>query len=399
MAATLESMIQTIDSPDQEHKDRTAAYVKVILETAEMPEEEAAAEETLADLVRIMGAFDTKVMQITSAKPFDDAWKAVREDAAAGYQKDTLHKMAAAKTAIRRQFKKYESGSRKVAVPKFFVKRRSTRPFGLRYRGIVSEDKVLGLESRPRFRDGKEYRLCYKDVEAVLEQAALKDDFTEYICYEICDTVKLFESYGQEYGKFYLELSPDFFRAKKNTAVLKQALKDTGADQSKIGLIVPGALLAKKPKMILAVLLMLKESGVQLVLDEYKAGILTAEELHTYGFLAVIPAYPEKKIAKKTRKKKASATEADAQTETAVQTEAAAPAVPAEGTAYYEDKVKAAWKTELAALKEKGIQIWTGCGEAELLKELADCTADAAFTGDYDTEDVWAKKLSNGLAK
>ncbi len=196
-------------------------------------------------IVAVANALDKILMEEHDETPVSTAVEAMMYDSGSLYDPVIMGLLYDAKYKIDRVFSEYRAQSRAIEPTVKVIKRKSSRPFFLKYRPIIdiNDKKVLATESLMQFKRGRD-EVGFADVEELLRQN--KNIYEVGLCFmlEASDTVRRLKTCGIGGSYLTLRCVPGFFKRRGMATAVINMVVETESDPSALCMIIDPADLA-----------------------------------------------------------------------------------------------------------------------------------------------------------
>lgn len=238
----------------------------------------------MGQIVGLVDEFDKLVMSTVSETPLEDRMDRLKEWAGTRYDPVLIKAFKDSRPKLKRIFAGFRSESRALPCTDLFVKRKVSRPMELVYRLIGGvEGETAAYDAGMRFWDGKENTLVYEEVKPIISRQGIAGQMCCYFLYEACDFLRRMDAYGIPAAYITLPLLPVFLNKKGMVKEVEEVLSNSEIEAKRLKLGVPGEMLEKPAKGLLANLAKGREAGLTFIALGAGPG-LEPETLKQYGF-------------------------------------------------------------------------------------------------------------------
>lgn len=245
----------------------------------------------IAQIVGLAKELDHLICERKSETPYEDAVKLLLEQEEAAFSSDLLDVFRAYQAELKAVYKKYIQYTKTMPKTVPLVEKRPERPFGLKYRQIVSGKDMSEFifEAVPWFGgvlnqpEAKEYA---RDVEGLLTRTGMVKDISMYFLYEAADAIARLKNCELNTGGIFVPMFADFFIGEDQKEHLETMYDNSQIDRKKMMLGVPEKLLIEE-RSVHKRLTDYMEQGIVLVVDDYHPEKLPISFIRELGFSKV----------------------------------------------------------------------------------------------------------------
>jgi len=196
-------------------------------------------------ITAIADRLDHLAMDIRSEDAIADALAFLRKEAIAKRIDPEFYKaFSAVRPKLRRIFNEYREESNAVPETTAWIKRRPGRPLELRYQEAerITEDENLPEKmwlAIMCFRGISDNNASFSDVKSILSSAKLALDLGRYFLYELCDTIRRFDTVGAGLQTYAIELPAGWYSQKNLKGILEKIILDEDINPGRLILLTP----------------------------------------------------------------------------------------------------------------------------------------------------------------
>ena len=248
----------------------------------------------IAQIVGLAKELDLIASTRRSEDPFGDAVEEIIAGEGTKFSSELIGVLKRAKGDCLAVYKKYINYT--LAIPKTIPlvnKHRENRPMGITYYNTFdpTENKVRSYEAIPWFKgleNDSESTETVKDVEPMLERLEMVEKMAFFLLYEAADTVLRIETCKLPIEAIIVEMFPSFYN--KNLKERFETLfSDQPIDRSRLLITIPAALFREASDEFIMTVRNYLESGITLLLDDWKAEDISLEDAIEMGFAHIRP--------------------------------------------------------------------------------------------------------------
>lgn len=241
----------------------------------------------IAQIVGLAKELDRLVCERKSENPFEEALELLLKEEEKKFSANLMKVFRTSQAELRTVYKKYIQYTRTMPGTVPLVEKRPERPFGLKYRQIVSgmDKPELVFEAVPWYAKVLEEQ-SPAEIERLLMRTGMIHEIMIYFLYEAADGIARMTNCQLSNGGVLVPVFGAFYQGENQSEKLRQLYEDTSIDPKTLMLTVQEALLKADP----AVEKRLTEyidRGVVLVLDNFHPEELPLEKIRQIGFTHV----------------------------------------------------------------------------------------------------------------
>lgn len=243
----------------------------------------------IARIVGLAKELDRLSAETKSEEPFEEAMKTLVSQSGTLWPAELIHILQDCGEQCREVYEKYIYYT--MTLPKTIplVEKRPERPFGLKYRPMVSDKDgtVVAYEAVPWFRPTKNLAgeiATAEEQEDLLRRTGLVTNVTQYLLYEAADTLYRMDNCKLGNQGVLLQVLPDFYQHGSQMQMFKKLFEDQPVAKEKLMLTIPEKTVLKAGKGLCETISRYLHSGICLVLDGYHPDAIPAERLKELGF-------------------------------------------------------------------------------------------------------------------
>jgi len=180
----------------------------------------------------------------------------------------------------------YEQSARRVQLENDMRKSIENNDFVLYYQPVVSvaKKKIVGFEALLRWQHPNYGLLGPGEFISLAEDTRMIITIGEWVLREACKNLKIWHSQGYSDLVVSVNISTVQFRQNRFIGTVAKILEENNIDSQFLGLELTESILMDNEESMLAVLLGLKNIGVELLLDDFGTGYSSLSYLKRFPF-------------------------------------------------------------------------------------------------------------------